>query len=122
MDESNIALEAGLEDRAISFSKGCYIGQEVISRIKTYGQVAKTLQGLRLADDLKSLPAHGDKLFSGDKEAGYVTSAVASPSFKANLALAYVRKESNEIGQQLTLRTQDGESRARIVQVPFKSV
>jgi folate-binding protein YgfZ len=121
MDESNIALEAGLEDRAISFSKGCYIGQEVISRIKTYGQVAKSLRGLRLADDLRSLPVKGDKLFSGDKEAGYVTSAMASPSLKANLALAYVRKESNEIGHQLTLRTRDGESRARIVEIPFKS-
>jgi folate-binding protein YgfZ len=120
MDESNIALEAGLENRAISFSKGCYIGQEVISRIKTYGQVAKALRGLRLADDLKSLPARGDKLFHGGKEVGYVTSALASPALKTNVALGYVRKEVNEPGSELTLRTSEGESRARIVELPFE--
>lgn len=121
MDESNIALEAGVENRAISFSKGCYIGQEVISRIKTYGQVAKALRGLRLADDLKALPAKGDKLFHGGKEAGYVTSALASPALKANVALGYVRKEVNEIGNELTLRTKEGESSARVVEIPFQS-
>ena len=121
MDESNIALEAGLENRAISFSKGCYIGQEVISRIKTYGQVARALRGLRLDNDLKHLPVKGDKLFHGGKEVGYVTSALASPALKANVALGYVRKEANEIGNELTLQTKDGESRVRIVEIPFKS-
>lgn len=120
MDESNIALEAGLEDRAISFSKGCYIGQEVISRIKTYGQVAKALRGLRLADDLKSLPVKGDKLFHGGKEVGYVTSALASPTLKTNVALGYVRKEANEVGNQLVMQTKEGESAVRIVDLPFK--
>lgn len=42
MDETNLVPEAGIESRAISYSKGCYIGQEVIARIRTYGQVAKT--------------------------------------------------------------------------------
>ncbi len=121
MDESNIALEAGLENRAISFSKGCYIGQEVISRIKTYGQVAKALRGLRLADDLKNLPTKGDKLFHGGKEVGYVTSALASPALKATIALGYVRKEVNAIGTGLTLQTKEGDSSARIVEIPFKS-
>src|SRR5258706_661826 len=121
MDESNIALEARLENRANSFRKGGYIGQEVISRIKTYGQVAKALRGLRLADDLRSLPVKGDKLFHAGKEVGYVTSALASPALKANVALAYVRKEANELGSQLRLRTKDGESSARIVKTPFNS-
>jgi folate-binding protein YgfZ len=121
MDESNIALETGLENRAISFNKGCYIGQEVISRIQTYGQVAKALRGLRLADDLKSLPVKGDKLFHGGKEVGYVTSALESPALKANVALGYVRKEVNQLGNELTLRTKEGESDARVVEIPFKS-
>jgi aminomethyltransferase len=120
MDESNIALEAGLEDRAISFSKGCYLGQEVISRIKTYGQAAKTLRGLRLADDIKNLPVKGDKLFYDGKEAGYVTSVLASPALKAKVALAYVRKEANQLGNQLVMQTKEGESMANIVDLPFK--
>ena len=119
MDESNLAPEAGIEDRAISYSKGCYIGQEVIARIRTYGQVAKTLRGLRLPDDLPALPVKGDKLFHGGKEAGFITSALASPVLKANIALGYVRKEANEIGTQLTLRTVAGESPATIVALPF---
>jgi folate-binding protein YgfZ len=120
MDESNLAPEAGIEERAISYSKGCYIGQEVIARIRTYGQVAKSLRGLRLADDLKSLPVKGDKLFYGEKEIGYITSAVSSPALKANVALGYVRREANEIGTELTLRGANGDSLAKIVVLPFK--
>ncbi len=119
MDETNLAPEAGIEGRAISYSKGCYIGQEVIARIRTYGQVAKSLRGLRLADDLKTLPAKGDKLFHDGKETGFVTSALASPTLKANIALGYVRKEVNQIGTRLTLRTAEGESPVEIVPVPF---
>ena len=107
MDETNLAPEAGIEARAISYSKGCYIGQEVISRVKTYGQVAKALRGLRCDE----LPKRGDKLSCEGKEVGYVTSAVFSPALKANLALGYVRREHNAIGTRL-----DG---AEIVQLPF---
>jgi len=115
MDETNLPPEAGLEAGAISYTKGCYIGQEVIARIRTYGQVAKALRSLRLADDLKQLPVKGDKLFLGDKEAGYITSAVASSALRANIALGYVRREANQIGAELTLRTASGESKATII-------
>ncbi len=100
MDDTNLAPEAGIEERAISYAKGCYIGQEVIARIRTYGQVAKALRGLRLADDLKELPAKGNKLFRDGKEAGYITSALASPALGANIALGYVRKEANQLGTE----------------------
>ena len=120
MDEGNLPPETGIEDRAISYTKGCYIGQEVIARIRTYGQVAKTLRGLRLADSIKVLPQKGDKLYRGDKEAGYVTSALASPTLKCNIALGYVRREHNQIGAELTWRTHAGESPARIVELPFQ--
>ena len=119
MDETNLPPEAGIDARAISYTKGCYIGQEVIARIRTYGQVAKALRGLRLAEDLKMLPAKGDKLFNAEKEVGYVTSALASPTLKANIALGYVRREHNQIGTELTLRQADGESRVSIVKLPF---
>src|SRR5207249_5027427 len=91
MDETNLAPEAGIEQGAISYTEGCYIGQEVIARIRTYGQVAKLLRGLLLPDDLPALPPKGEKLFHGDKEVGYITSAVASPAFRRNIALGYVR-------------------------------
>jgi len=119
MDETINPLEAGLETRGISFNKGCYIGQEVISRIKTYSEVQKALRGLRLADDLKSLPKKGDKLFHDGKEAGFITSAAASPRLNANIALGYVKREMNHPGTDLILRNDAGESQARIVELPF---
>ncbi len=119
MDETIIPIEAGIESRAISYNKGCYIGQEVINRVHTMGHVNKELRCLRLVDDLKTLPAKGDKLFIDAQEVGYVTSAVASPRLKANIALGYVRREANQIGNKLKLRTAGGESEVKIVSLPF---
>ena len=119
MDETNIPLECGIESRAVSYNKGCYIGQEVINRIHSVGHVNRELRGLRLADDLESLPQRGDKLFRDGKEVGFVTSAVKSPVLNANIALGYVRREANQIGNELTLRTTAGESPAKIVELPF---
>jgi len=119
MDETNLAPEAGIESRAISYTKGCYIGQEVIARIRTYGQVAKALRGLRFADALPELPRKGDKLFLGDKEVGYVCSAIHSPTLNANIGFGYVRRGHNEIGTELKLRAPAGETSAKIVPLPF---
>jgi folate-binding protein YgfZ len=116
MDETNLPPEAGLEAKAVSYSKGCYIGQEVIARIRTYGQVAKALRGLRLSG---GLPARGDKLVKDSKEVGYITSALHSPKFDAPIALGYVRKECNQIGTALTVRSAAGEIAATIVTLPF---
>ncbi len=121
MDETNLPPEAGLDTRAVSYTKGCYIGQEVIARIRTYGQVAKALRGLRLADGLKILPKKGDKLLLGEKEVGYITSAVASPTFDMNIALGYVRREANNVGTELHLRSSGSDTTALIVELPFTS-
>jgi folate-binding protein YgfZ len=118
MDETNIPLECGIESRAIVYDKGCYIGQEVINRIHSVGHVTRELRALRLATDLKSLPKKGDKLFHAGKEVGYVTSAVKSPKC-GNIALGYVRREANQIGNELTLRTASGESPAKIIELPL---
>ena len=119
MDESNLPLECGIEERAVSYHKGCYIGQEVINRVHSFGHVNRELRGLRLADDLRSLPQKGDKLFHDGKEIGYVTSAVQSPVLGGNIALGYVRREANQIGTELTLRTAAGDRPATIVPLPF---
>ena len=99
MDESNIPLECGIEAAAVSYSKGCYIGQETINRIHSIGHVNRELHGLRLAAGLKELPAKGDRLLHSGKEAGYVTSAVMSLSLGAPVALGYVRGNSAESGR-----------------------
>jgi folate-binding protein YgfZ len=119
MDESNLPMECGITDRAMSFNKGCYIGQEVLNRVYTIGHVTKELRGLRLADDLKTLPQKGDKLFHQGKEIGYLTSAVKSPALTANIALGYVRGEANQIGTELTLHAASGDSTVKIVELPF---
>ena len=119
MDESNIPLECGIESRAVSYKKGCYIGQEVINRIHSIGHVNKELRGLRLADDLKTLPAKGDKLFHDGKEVGYVTSAVKSPGLNATLALGYVRREANAPGTELRLSSAGDETKALVLALPF---
>jgi len=94
MDETNLPVEAGLEKRAVSYNKGCYIGQEVINRIRSIGHVNKELRQLRLEGEPSVLPVKGDKLFQGDTEVGYVTSVVRSPGLKAVVALGYVRREA----------------------------
>jgi folate-binding protein YgfZ len=119
MDETNLPLECGIENRAVSYNKGCYIGQEVINRIHSFGHVNRELRGLRLADDLKPLPQRGDKLFQAGKEVGHITSAVKSPALGANIAFGYVRREANQIGTELVLQTAAGESSAKIVELPF---
>jgi len=119
MDATTIPLEAGLEARAVSYSKGCYIGQEVINRIHSVGHVNRELRGLRLSDDLSAVPQSGDKLFHAGKEIGHITSAVKSPTLNANIALGYVRREVNQLGSELTLKTAEGESPAKIVPLPF---
>ncbi len=121
MDATNLAPEAGLESRAISYTKGCYIGQEVIARIRTYGQVAKALRGLRFAESAGALPQKGDKIFSGEKEAGSISNAIHSPTLNADIALGYVRREYNQIGTELKIRSAGGERSVRIVSIPFVS-
>ena len=103
MDHDTIPLEAGIADRAISFDKGCYVGQEVIVRIlhRGQGRVARRLAGLifeRSAAPDAPLPPPGAAIFSGDDEVGRVTSAVRSPAAAAVIALGYVRRELAEAG------------------------
>ncbi len=119
MDETNLASEAGIEARAISYSKGCYIGQEVISRIRAFGQVAKSLRGLRLPAELPQLPQKGDKLFHEGKEVGYLTSSCRSHALQLNIALGYVRREHNSAGTELHLGAADSPAKAVVCDLPF---
>lgn len=119
LDESTLPPEAGLEARAISYTKGCYIGQEVIARIRTYGHVNRALCGLWLGEWRGALPARGERLFRDGREIGYVTSAARSPVLNAAIALGYVRRECAAPHTELTLRSPEGEHPVRIVPLPF---
>jgi folate-binding protein YgfZ len=103
MDEETIPLEAGIEGRAISFTKGCYVGQEVIVRVlhRGHGRVARKLVGLRV--DGPAVPARGSVIRSGDREAGRVTSAAFSPSLDSPIALGYVHRDFSDPGSRLTI-------------------
>jgi folate-binding protein YgfZ len=103
MDETHLASECGIEARAISYQKGCYIGQEVLNRIHSIGHVNRELRRLRIETSAKAAPAPGTKLLSGEKEVGHLTSAVWSPRSNAVAALGYVRREATTVGTQLNL-------------------
>src|SRR5262245_25996795 len=102
MDEETIPLEAGIESRAISFTKGCYVGQEVIIRVlhRGHGRVARKLVGLLFA--VGGPPAPGEAVRSGDREIGHVTSATDSPALDRAIALAYVHRDFVEPGTEVT--------------------
>lgn len=119
MDEHTIPLEAGVEDRAISFTKGCYVGQEVIVRVmqRGHGRVAKKLVGLLLP---KAAPAHPlDLVRSGDREVGRVTSAAWSPALERHIALGYVHRDFSEPGTGLEVQTPQGTFPASVAPLPF---
>lgn len=112
MNESHLPQECGIAGRAVSYNKGCYIGQEVLNRIHSMGHVNRELRKLKLESG--PLPATGDKLVLGEKEVGHVTSATHSPASNQNLALGYVRREAGEAGTVLTAQTTGGNVPATI--------
>ena len=111
LDENTLPAEAGIEERAVSYTKGCYIGQEVVSRIKSVGHVNRHLHGLRALDNsplfpgMVLLPAEGsDAAASAAKPVGTITSAASSSGHGggAYLALGYVRRGSETPGTRLS--------------------
>jgi folate-binding protein YgfZ len=119
MDGETIPLEAGIEDRAISFTKGCYVGQEVIVRVvhRGGGRVARRLVGLRLAGPC--LPARRAVLRHDAREVGYVTSAAWSPRLGAVVALGYVRREFVEPGTTLAVDCDGTPATATVSALPI---
>ena len=117
MDEDTIPIEAGIWN-ALSFEKGCYVGQEVVARIKWRGHVNRHLSGLVLHDGM--IPLKGSEIFSGGKKIGYVTSAVESPALGKPIALGYVRREFIEPDTQVAIKFPDGTfTEARVSSLPF---
>ena len=112
MNTDTIPLEAGLEERAISFTKGCYVGQEVIIRVmhRGHGRVARRLVSVLLSNG--GVPAAGDTIQSGERVVGEITSATASPRHGAPLAFGYVQRDHAVAGTEVTVNG----SQARVYQ------
>ena len=94
--EKQIPHEAGLQDSHISYTKGCYTGQEIVERVRSRGQVNRVRVLLKVNG--KEIPAGGVPLTVDGKEIGHVTRAAFSPELQAPLAMGYVRRESSAAG------------------------
>jgi folate-binding protein YgfZ len=111
LDETLIPQEAGLNDRAVSFTKGCYVGQETVARLHWKGKPNRHLRGLRLS----ALADPGTPLWLEDREVGRLGTVVASPSH-GPIALAVLRREAG-VGD--LLRVGGGDATAAVVDLPF---
>lgn len=122
LTEEIIPIEANLEERAIDYEKGCYIGQEVISRIKMSGQTNKRLCGLVSSSDAPlSVGMKIAPCAEKDKEAGWITSSTQSPRLGRAIALGFVKRGFNSVGTKLdaTAPGSSGEVRVEVEIVPL---
>lgn len=109
MDASTMPQEAGINERAVSFTKGCYVGQETVARLHYRGKPNRHMRGLKLGGPAQ----HGDPIALGEKQVGSVGSVVDSPAHGA-IALALVRREAEPGAQVLVAGTP-----AEVVALPF---
>jgi folate-binding protein YgfZ len=112
MDETTLIMESGRE-AAVSFTKGCYLGQEVVERVAARGHVNRRLSGLLL--DADDVPQRGTPVLADGREVGYVTSAVRSPLLERAIALAMVHRKHWDAGE----RVQVGGAAATVTALPF---
>jgi tRNA-modifying protein YgfZ len=111
MSEENLPAEAGIVDRAVSFTKGCYVGQEPVARMYHRGHPNRHLRGLRLG----AAAEPGTPIVAGDREVGTVTSAAVSPRL-GPIGLGMVRREV-EPGEEVRVGADDRV--ATVVELPF---
>jgi folate-binding protein YgfZ len=111
LDETVIPQEAGLNERAVSFSKGCYVGQETVARLHWRGKPNRHLRGLRLSEPAE----RGDELFAGERTVGRLGSVADSPRF-GPIALALVRRE---VAPGSEVAVGDGRAAAHVAELPF---
>jgi folate-binding protein YgfZ len=111
LDDTVIPQEAGLNERAVSFTKGCYVGQETVARLYYRGKPNRFLRGLRLS----AAAGVGDPLFLDDRQVGQITSTACSPTF-GPIGIALVRREA-PLGA--TLKVGDNGVTAEVVELPF---
>jgi folate-binding protein YgfZ len=117
IDETKVVLETGLDD-AVSFTKGCYIGQEIIARIHFRGHVAKRLAGIVLDAEGEVRPE--DKIRTPEgKEIGWITSSVYSPRMRCRVALGYVKYDYLQPSTSVRVINDTEERAAHVAELPF---
>ena len=116
LDDSVFPGEAELE-QAISYEKGCYIGQEIVARMKYRGHPNRLLRGFEIMSDTP--PRSGDRLLDGDKEIGWITSAVVSPTLGKTIGIGYVRSAFTDEGSRVEIETADSRVDATVRLLPF---
>ena len=117
LNEEIVPPEAGLEGKAFSLNKGCYPGQEVVARMDTYGNVRRHLVGLILKD--ATIPPKGAKLFSGDREVGWVSSATFSPQQNAVLAFGFTLRDFSSTDKALKVEIEGWKYDATVKSLPL---
>ncbi len=122
LTDSVIPLEAELE-HAIDFEKGCYIGQEIVARMKYRGHPNRLLRGIEIDVNSTSHDCHSDfleaRVFNGDKAVGWVTSATFAPTLGKMVALGYVRMAVTEAGSRVRIEASEGPVDGTVVLLPF---
>jgi folate-binding protein YgfZ len=116
VDRGTIPQESGLVPEAVSFTKGCYLGQELVARIDSRGRVNRHLRGLTVDENV--IPPEGAAVESGDARVGRVTSVGESLSLRAPVALAMVRREVDP-GDAVVIRWEGGGARATVRALPL---
>lgn len=111
--------ETGLEREAVSYSKGCYLGQETIARVKTYGMLQQALVGLLFAPDLTTAPASGADCRIDGKVVGTLASVTYAPTLKRLIALAYLGKKERIPGKRLSLEIDGQPYPVEVCLMPF---
>lgn len=119
MDETNVVTETALDD-AVSYTKGCYVGQEIIARIKYRGHVAKKLIGLRFNEQV-AISAGAVIKSVDDKEIGRVTSVAYSPRLEQTIGLGYVKYDYVTPGTEVRTESADNEVKSVVTDLPFVS-
>lgn len=110
-DETEIPQEAGLEETHISFTKGCYVGQEIVERVRSRGHVNRRRVLLEFSG--AKAPERGAKLFAEGKEVGHVTRVAYSPAHGRNLGMGYLRQEHNSPGSEVDWEA----GKARVIEI-----
>jgi len=118
VNETSVVLEAVREEDAVSYTKGCYIGQEIIARIHWRGHVAKRLAGLVLEGD-GELDGNTKVRTADGKEIGRITSSVFSPQLDRRIALAILKYDYLKPDTQVFVISKDEERPARVASLPF---
>jgi folate-binding protein YgfZ len=116
MDSSNLIQEVLMED-AVSYTKGCYIGQETVARVRAHGHANRLRCGLRMDGEL--LPEAEDIVFCEGAEAGWITSRAYSPSLCGGIAMGYLRREFFQPGRAVDVRTSGSMLTGKVVSLPF---